>query len=192
MKRTITHSLNENNGLNNDDIDIKIWVKALLYSYKVFPNLINTIDKIIKLKASSMAYYSSIYNLSKSTKDQIENVIDLSERKKNLVNIYLMISKLLDCLTYESRELAEKKFIDRYTSDELSQEYGVSVRTIYRRQNKVIEEIFSYVKKMKWSLKFIEIQVDGEEWLYERFYKLKEEYLNDLNNASYNKSSSES
>ena len=56
-----------NNQLNiinkhDKDIDLKIWIKTLLYSYKVFPNLINTVDKIINLQASSMSFTSSIYN----------------------------------------------------------------------------------------------------------------------------------
>ncbi|MBQ8425315.1 MAG: sigma-70 family RNA polymerase sigma factor, partial [Clostridia bacterium] len=149
-----------NNQLNiinkhDKDIDLKIWIKTLLYSYKVFPNLINTVDKIINLQASSMSFTSSIYNNSNSTKSQIERIIDLSERKKSLINIHLMIDKIFKDLSYNNRELAEKKFIDKLTNEEIAQEYDISTRTVYRKLNKIIDEIYTYFLKMNWNLKFI-------------------------------------
>ena len=188
-----------NNQLNiinkhDKDIDLKIWIKTLLYSYKVFPNLINTVDKIINLQASSMSFTSSIYNNSNSTKSQIERIIDLSERKKSLINIHLMIDKIFKDLSYNNRELAEKKFIDKLTNEEIAQEYDISTRTVYRKLNKIIDEIYTYFLKMNWNLKFIELQVQEEEWLIEKFKQNKKDFYNTVNktNSIYNKSSSES
>lgn len=195
MKKFTSYNSNKCNTLDKQT-KIKIWIKTLLNSYRVFPNLINTIDKIINLQASSMSFTSNIYNSSKGTELLIERVIDMSERKKSLVNIYLMISKFLDSLSLESRDLVEKKYIDKLTNEELSLEYDISTRTIYRRLNKIIDELYSYFVRMRWSIEFIESQVENEDWLIDKYNYYKNDYLSSMKSTTredcQSKSSSES
>lgn len=186
------NNIKNNTMLENKD-EIKIWIKTLLNSYKTFPNLIKAVDNIIEIQASSMSFTSNIYNISKSTKNQIEQVIDLSERKKSLLNIYLMISKFFECLTYDKKEFAEKKFIDKFSNDELAEEYNISIRTVYRKINKIVDDIYDFFIFNNWSLQFLKLQIKGEGWLYEKFEINKNEFLNGLKSSkNYNKSSSES
>ena len=105
-----------------------------------------------------------------------------------------MIDKIFKDLSYNNRELAEKKFIDKLTNEEIAQEYDISTRTVYRKLNKIIDEIYTYFLKMNWNLKFIELQVQEEEWLIEKFKQNKKDFYNTVNktNSIYNKSSSES
>lgn len=182
-----------NNFKLDDNIKLKIWIKTLLVSYKIFPNIISTIDKIINLQATSLSFTTNIYNYSKSTKSQIDRVIDMSERKKSLINIYLMVTKIFENLSVENKEFAERKYIDKYTNDELAVEFDISPRTVYRRLSRINDEIYSYFKRVRWTVAFVESQVNNEEWLIEKYNYFVKEYISNQNILNFhNKSSSES
>ena len=154
----------------------KIWIKTLLYSYKYFPNLIKTVDKIIEMRASTISFSSDVFNSRKSD-NQFEHIIDLGERKKNLLNIYIMISKFFDFLSPNLKDIAQKKFIEKWTNEKLSESLNVSVRTIYRKTIKVIDEVYLGMKKNNWSLELIELQVQDEQWLTERYIRYENEFI---------------
>ena len=188
---------NKNNSdENNSDGDMKkvktkIWIKTLLYSYKVFPRLISTVDKIVELQASNFSFSSNIFNSSSKLESQFEKVIDMSERKKSLVNIHIMMTKMLNDLPYESKKLVEYKFIDNMTSEDIATELEISERTVYRKIQKVLDEVYGYFFDNRWSLEFIEFQVKNEDWLFDKFNFYFREYLESLK-QNQSKSSSES
>lgn len=154
---------------------IKIWIKTLLYSRRTLPKIIETIDKLIVIRASKYSFSSDIFNTS-DLENQIDVVINLGERKDKLLNIYVMTDKLLSFLPKEDREFAKRKFCDHATSDELAEEFDISVRTVYRKSDGILCSLYASAKQHRWSLKFIEVQVSGEDWLLERFQR----YLKDI------------
>lgn len=178
----------------SDRENFKIWIKTLISSMKTFPEIIKTIDKIIELQASTITFMSDIYSSSGSTFDQAEEIIDLSERKKNILNIYLMMQTLLKNTDREKQEFLIKKFYSKYTNEELANEYNLSVRSIYRKTEKIIDELCKKSQEKNWTLKFIESQIKNEFWLNDKFRKMKNEYIKCLGMESdcQSKSSSES
>ena len=164
-----------------DEIKFKFWIKTLLSSYSTFPEIIKTIDKIIELQASSLTFASDIYNKNKSTLSQVEKVIVLTERKNSLLNVYIMIKEMIKKLSEDESELLEKKFMYNWSADELAREYSVSTRTIYRKIDKLIDQIFDYCIKHKWTLKFVELQIKDEGWLKEKFIKIVNDYIKNIN-----------
>lgn len=183
----------------NDEQKFKFWIKTLLGSFNVFPEIIKTIDRIIELQASTVSFASDIYNKEGSTYNQFEKVINLTERKNSLLNIYIMTKELIKTLSEEDICILEKKYIYDYSVEDISRELEISLRTVYRRLDKVIDEIYFNSIKKNWSLKFIENQIKEEGWLKERFIKSVNDYLKNTNYKTecycptrYNKSSSES
>ena len=176
----------KNDLLNNyisgltEDNRMKFWVRTLLSSYNVFPEIISTIDKIINLKASSLSYSSDIYNFT-STYNQVEQVIDLTERKNYLLNIHCICNKILESVGKDDLDFLEKRFVYNWKTDELSAEFNISTRTVYRRIEKLIDDICNELKANKWTTKFIESQIKNEEWLKQRFYKQINEYFKFIN-----------
>ena len=164
--------------LNNmtSETKFKFWIKTLLSSYQVFPEIINTIDKIIELQASTISFSSDIYNKSKTPFDEFEKVIDLSERKNSLLNIYLMTKELLKKLSFNDNEFIEKRFIFNWSIEELAKEYSVSLRTIYRKTDRIIDQIYKTSISNNWTLTFLESQVNEEGWLKDKFMKCVTEY----------------
>ena len=48
---------------------------------------------------------------------------------------------------------------------------------MFRRVEKLIEQIYESIKKKNWSLKFINLQVKNEFWLLERYKKFAKEFM---------------
>lgn len=161
----------------SDEQKIKLWIKTLLSAHSNLPEIIKSVDKIIEINASSLSFITDIYNTEKSTYAQVEKVIDLTERKNKLLNIFLMSKNLLSSVSEDDRLFLKRKYIFGWTAEELSQEYQVSIRTIFRKTEKLIEQIFEKTKKKNWTLKFINIQVKDELWLIEKFNRIAKDNM---------------
>lgn len=154
----------------------RLWIKTLLSSSRVFPEIIKTIDKIIELQATTVSFMS-VYDANGSTISQAEQIIDMSERKNSILNIYLMTKQIFKEASKDDQVFLVKKFIDKYTIDELAADYDVSPRTIYRRVEKLIDEICKRCSLKNFSLEFIESQIKDEKWLTNNFKKIAYEYI---------------
>lgn len=159
---------------------MKFWIRTLLSSYNIFPEIINTIDRIIELRASSISYSADIYNFT-STYNQVEQVIDLSERKNYLLNIHCICNKILESVNKDDFDFLEKRFVYNWKTDELASDFNISVRTVYRRIEKLIDDICLTLKKHNWTARFIESQIKDEGWLKQRFLKQIKEYFKFIN-----------
>ena len=175
----------------NDDQKMKLWVKTILSVQSNLPEIIKSIDKIIEIKASSLSFISDIYNTEKSTQAQVERVIDLTERKNKLLNLFLISKNLISSLDEDDRLYIKRKYVYNWTAEELSQEYQISIRTVFRRTEKLIDQIFEKIKKKNWSLNFINLQVKDEYWLIDKFKKLAKDnmpnsfiYKNEINQST--------
>lgn len=161
----------------NDEQITKIWIRTLLSIQSVLPEIIKTVDSVIESNASSLSFITDIYNTEKSTYAQVEKVIDLSERKNKLLNIYLISKNLTGCLNEDDTIFVRRKFVSNWTSDELAEEYQISIRTVFRRTDKLLDKIYAYAISKKWSLQFILSQVKQESWIYDRFNKFAREFI---------------
>ena len=176
----------------SDDPKMRFWIKTLLSSYNIFPEIIKTVDKIIELQATSISFATDIYNGESTTYNQMEKVIDLSERKNALLNIFIMTKQIIKTLNTQDFDFLEKKFVFGWNAEDLSKEFNISVRTVYRKVDKLIDEIYHNLKRKNWSLRFLESQIKGESWLKEKFIKITSDYFKNSNYQTHNKSSSDS
>lgn len=156
--------------LISDDQKMKLWVKTLLSIQSSLPEIIKSVDKIIEINASSLSFVTDIYNTEKSTYAQVEKVIDLTERKNKLLNLFLISKNLITSVSDDERLFLKRKFIFNWTAEELADEYNVSIRTIFRKTEKLIESILEKLKRKNWSINFINLQVKNEAWILEKFY----------------------
>lgn len=166
--------------LISDEQRMKLWIKTLLSVQQNLPELIKSVDKIVEMNASSLSFISDIYNSEKSTFAQVEKVIDLSERKNKLLNIYLISKNLLASLDEDEKIFLERKFVYGWTSGDLANEYEVSIRTIFRRTEKLLEKIYDSAKRKHWSLGFINSQVKNEQWLHEKFNRIAKDSMQQI------------
>lgn len=164
-----------------DETKFKFWIKTLISEQNTLPEIIKTVDKIIEIQASSVSFSADIYNKNGSTISQVEKVIDLTERKNSLINLYVMTKKMLKALSADNHDFLERRFIYNWSAEELSEYYSISVRTVYRKIDTLIKSIYCECLKFKWTLKFIESQTKNEEWLKEKFLKCVSDYFKNNN-----------
>lgn len=164
-----------------NDLKFKFWIKTLISVKGTIPEIIRAVDKMIEIQASKVSFASNIYNKNGSTFNQVESVIDLSERKNFLLNIYIMSKKMTASLTIDEYEFLEKKYNYNWSAEEIANFYNCSIRTVYRKIDKLIDIICEYCIKQNWSLKFIESQTKNEGWLKEHYLKLVSEYIKNTN-----------
>jgi len=160
---------------------MKFWIKTLFSSYLTFPEIIKTLDKIIELQATSVSFATEVFNKDNSAISQVERVIDLTERKSFLLNIYVMTKGLFECMPKDKLDFLEKKFVYGWSAEELAKEQEISTRKVYRRIEKILDEIYHAAKSKNWSLRFLESQIKNESWLKERFFKQVADYYKSLN-----------
>lgn len=164
----------------DEEQKMKFWIKTLLSTYNIFPEIIKTVDKVIELKASSVSFASDIYNF-KSTYDQVEQVIDLTERKNYLLNIHCITRKILESVSAEDFDFLEKKFVYNWRAEDLAGEFNISNRTVYRKIDRLIDDIFVNLKNNNWTSRFIESQLGDESWLKQKYFKQIQEYFKSIN-----------
>lgn len=165
----------------NEETRFKFWIKTLLSSYSNFPEIIRTLDKIIELQASTVSFSNDVFNGTNSLECQVEQVIDLTQRKTAILNIYIMTRELLKVLPEIDLDFIEKKFVYNWSVEDLSKEYNFSPRTIYRKIDKLIDIIYKNGIDHHWTLRFIESQTSKEHWLKERYYKCISDYFKNSN-----------
>lgn len=165
----------------DDETKFKFWIKTLLASYNTIPEIIKTVDKIIELQASTVSFSSDVFNGSNSLINQVESLIDLSQRKNSLLNIYIMTKELVKNLSEEDLNFIEKRFVYNWSTEDLSKEFNISARTTYRKIDRIINLIHSRAISKNWSLRFIESQIKQEPWLKEKFIKIVSDYFKNTN-----------
>lgn len=158
----------------------RLWTKTLVSSFRIIPEIIRAIDKIIEAQASTISFGYNIYNGPQTTFDQVERVIDMSERKRSLMNIYLMIKSALKELDSTDLEILEKRFFLNYSIKGVAKEYNISIRTLYRKIDKILSKLYFICLRKNWSLKLIESQVKNEDWLIKRNEKIVFDYFKNL------------
>lgn len=164
----------------NSETRFKFWIKTLISEQSTIPEIIKTVDKIIEIQASSVSFNVDVFNKN-GTINQVEKVIDLTERKNSLINLYVMTKKMLKTLSSDDHDFLERRFIYNWSAEELAEYYSISIRTVYRKIDSLIKTIYSECLKFKWTLKFIETQTKDEEWLKEKFLKCISDYYKNIN-----------
>ncbi len=165
----------------NSETKFKFWIKTLISEQSTIPEIIKTVDKIIEIQASSVSFSTEIFNRNGSTINQVEKVIDLTERKNSLINLYVMTKKMLKSLSADNHDFLERRFIYNWSAEELAEYYSISIRTVYRKIDSLIKTVYSECLKFKWTLNFIESQTKNEEWLKEKFLKCISDYYKSIN-----------
>lgn len=158
---------------------LDIYVKTLFEIYRTLPNVIKILDQIIESRASNAMISNGLFS---STYDEIEKVIELSERKDKLLNLYFIADGMMKMLSEKQRKFANIKFIKKHTTETIAEELGTTKRSVYRCANSIIKQLCLKMLEKKWDSKFIAFQIgENEKWIENIFNsKLKEENSNIL------------
>ena len=159
------------------ELKMKAYAKALLTIYPTLPNIVSIVDGIVEKRASSSISLSSVYAGSIHTYKQIEKVIDLSERKYKLLNIFSLIKEIITPLNLRDYEIVDLKFFRRHKFSEIADRLEMEERSLYRRINKILDSIVKFMSINLIDEQVIEDLIRGEGWIKEIYNKAYAELM---------------
>jgi sRNA-binding regulator protein Hfq len=155
-------------------MELKIWGKTILTVQKYLERVTRAIDSIIYKKAISSAYVNS-KNLTELNSLAVSDfILNLSERKVNLINLNTICMKALRGIDRMSAKLLILKHIDERTSAEIAGLLGISDRTYFRKLNSAYEELENWLKTNNYTSKYFENKLRDEGWIIELYLRNKE------------------
>jgi len=148
-------------------MNLKSWTKTILLSYRHLPKIVKSIDKIFNTRAINAGVmsgasitYNNVYNVT-------ENLIILTERKVNLINLKLLCDKIIMSLDKNLAKVLILRYMDNLSYDKIAQVLKMSSRTVYRKVKQALEEGANILKNCGYNEYKLENKFKNEKWLYE-------------------------
>ena len=151
---------------------MKAWSKTILSVYKYLEALSNSIDNLVLKKSINSAFYNNgRYN---SCYDCANRIMQLTERKVNLINIKVLVDDTLKQMTVNQRQLLALCYMDNAKSEEIAEMMNVSIRTFFRKKNEALNSFAKNLAIKGFTSEKLEGMFCGESWLNNLYIRNKE------------------
>ncbi|MGI5842171.1 MAG: hypothetical protein ACOX6H_02630 [Christensenellales bacterium] len=122
-----------------------VWAKTLLSVYRYLDRVADAIDKIVFSRAIN-SFYTSGSNLAFNSVESVtDDILNLTERKVNLINLKLIIKECLENTKPDLTPYLIANLIEGKTCFECVSIFNVSLRTYFRKINLALE---SFIKTL--------------------------------------------
>lgn len=153
-------------------VAIFAWVKTLISVHDVLPNIIKLIDKMVEANAASATNGSAIFGDHRyGTFGQVQQILDMEERKLSLINLYKLIEEMTRSLPQKYAEFLNLKFYKHKKMQYIAEELEIDERTAFRWSHSVINLLVEFCEKNNWTEMFFMSQTHHEPWLREQYQK---------------------
>ncbi|MGN1200883.1 MAG: sigma factor-like helix-turn-helix DNA-binding protein [Candidatus Caccovivens sp.] len=134
-----------------------LWAKTMIVAYNRLPEVCESIDKIIYKYALRRTWFD--------TYDMLQKIIEQSERKKNLINLKIVIENALDNLNEIDREIIQLRYVNCVNVKDISQKLNISPRTTFRHLNSSILNFWNKMCELGYRESDMEEMFRGEKWI---------------------------
>ena len=164
---------------------LTIWCKSFLSIYTLIPSIIKGIDNLILLKGVNSCETS--YTTANSTINQVETILNLSQKKVNIINLRVLIDEALLEMNESNSKLLILRYIDNISIDKVAQALKISKRTFFRKLNLAINELEKILKNKVFNNKTIYINFSKEKFFDDIFNRINafNERCKDENSLRY-------
>lgn len=142
---------------------MKAWSKTLLSVYRYLEPITGAIDNLIIKKGVNSMFYTDKRGLN--TYDCANEIIELTERKINLINLKVLVEDGLNKLPFEQKRVLMLFYVDGLKTAEVTKVMGCVERTFFRKKD---EAIVAFGRKLK-CMGFDEVKLSQmfgkEKWL---------------------------
>ncbi len=121
-----------------------------------------TIDKIIS--EISKSSNSTMLQKYQSTHYQTNRIIDLTDRKRKIVNLKVIVEEVISRLSKGDRRVLTLVYIDGVRSEDASNLLGVSLRTFFRKKVNALREFSLILQALGYDEEFFESEYFCEKW----------------------------
>ncbi|MEG1499660.1 MAG: hypothetical protein RR400_01110 [Clostridia bacterium] len=156
-------------------MELKIWSKTILSSYKYLKRICCAIDKLVDAEAESSARFYSSNSSSYNSFAIASNMIDYTEKKIALINVKLLTEKVLASIDAEQARLLIKKFINCDTSEKIYSYLGITERTYFRKLNLALSSFEKNMQRLGYSAEKLGEMLNGQKWILSVYDRIEKE-----------------
>ena len=148
---------------------MEIWSKTILSVYKYLEAISKAIDNIIIKKSINSAFYNN--GRFASTYECANEIINLTERKVNLINLKVLTEKTLMKLEPMQRKILTLTYIDNVSKEEVCNLLEISTRSYFRKRNEGIKSFVKHLTMQGYEKQKLINTFATENWLLNLYYK---------------------
>lgn len=167
-----------------------VWAKTTLSVYRYLERICEAIDKLVEKRAMASFYVSSSCFAQNSVMSVANAIINLTERKKTLINLKVLTEKCLENCDEEYAQILIEKYIDGDKFLAIMSRHGYAERTYFRKLSSAESQFTYNMSKLGYSEEKLSSFLAGEKWIidvYSRFSLMSREDCFELNEARISK-----
>jgi len=134
--------------------------EAIIKIYKLLGKKCDVIDKFI----NNHAMYFGPCTLEYGAEDVCNNIIELMQRKNQLINLKVIVDSAINRLNEEDKKILYIKMNYKISMNELCGILNLKERTAFRRIEKAYENLTDTLNKSKYINKLTKL-LNNEEWI---------------------------
>jgi len=110
----------------------KNWSNTALVAYSLLPKIVRELNFGVKTRINS-TFQSRHLRIGISNEQLINQILELTEEKRKIVNLRYIVQQALDRLSATDRDILIARTIDKKTYQAISDENDIALRTVFRR-----------------------------------------------------------
>lgn len=123
------------------------WAQVVLYVYSALPNICKMIEDVVDERALARSLDLGLNRFNQNTYTQVNNILEFLDRKNRMTNLHIRASRAIAELPPKLKETAEIRFFERKSTAEAAEKLQISLRTVQRRTEKLLDEFVPLMKK---------------------------------------------
>lgn len=112
----------------------KNWSNTVLVAYSLLPKIVRELNFGVKTRVNS-AFQSRHLKMGISNEELIGEILELTDEKRKIVNLRFVVQDALERLSTAEKNILVARIIEKKTFQAISEEFGISLRTVFRRVN---------------------------------------------------------
>ena len=148
---------------------MKTWSKTILSIYKYLEALSNSIDDLVIKKSINSAFYNN--GRFNNCYDCANKIMQLTDRKINLINIKVMVDDTFSKMPLKYRQLLALAYVDNVKSEKIAEIMHISLRTFFRKKNEALNSFSKNLVLQGYTPEKLESMFYGEHWLKNLYNK---------------------
>lgn len=167
-----------------------VWAKTTLSVYRYIDRICGAIDKVVEKKAVASFYVYSSNFASSNVMNVADKIINLTERKKTLINLKVLICNALKNCQKLNAQLLIERYIENDKSSDIAQRHNLAMRSYFRKLAGAEKEFLYQMALMGYNENQLANFLAGEKWIlevYSQYSSMSREECFKLNEARINK-----
>ena len=141
------------------------WAKTILYVHKYLERITEGIDKLVEREAMNSYYYNSTRD--NDVAKVANRIIELTERKKRLINLKVLIEKGLKDISSVQSQILIARYINQQPCESIAERFEMPMRTFFRRLAQSEDSFSNTLSRYGFNEEKLTDYLKGENWIFD-------------------------